>query len=172
VAEVSKVLAMSLPHLVFLGWCVAVRIFFPSVVRWIAHDTYFTALLSVGYPLLSTLMWVHARRHPYLHNEKTAPKKKDNVEAVDSTTDSHSDTTTAPSNANLRKRKSTPKSKANSSSMTTTDANSNVPAAYARSNLASTRKGAKLAPSTVNASTPEAAVVYWLRYWHSVSHCV
>ncbi|KAG7337905.1 hypothetical protein IV203_022435 [Nitzschia inconspicua] len=161
VAEVSKVLAMSLPHLVFLGWCVAVRIFFPSLVRWVAHDTYFRAILSVGYPLLSSLMWVHASRHPY-HSQGTAEteltKEKDNKDTA-ATHNATKDTKTT-STGSLRKRKPSSKNQITSSTKTEN----------ARSSLSSTQNRAS-STSTGHKSnvgaTPDAAVGYWLRYWHT-----
>lgn len=54
---------MTLPHLGFLGVAVAVKLFFPSVVSWLAYDTYTTTLLSVWYPLICTLGWIHEERH-------------------------------------------------------------------------------------------------------------
>lgn len=158
---------MSLPHLVFLGWCAAVRILFPSHVRWLAHDTYFVVTLSVVYPFLSTLMWIHARRYPHLNK---APKKKKGKDEKDEIIRQSQDDT-ATSSGMLRKRMSPAKIKAKSSAT----ANSNVPAAYDRSNLASTRNGASLTTTSGNTSnhlTPEAAVVYWLRYWQCVSFLV
>jgi hypothetical protein len=140
---------MSLPHAMFLGVLVAIRIFFPSVVRWISHDTYVTAFLSVGYPLFSTLMWVHARRHPqHLDNKPPSVPNPNNSMS---------------SSGNLLKLKSITKSK------TTSHTNSNVPPAYSRSNLAVTCNGASLPVPSNNVSTSKDAVVYWLRYWHCVS---
>lgn len=157
---------MSLPHLMFLGWFMTIRIFFPSVVRWIAHDTYITAFLSVGYPLFSTIMWIHARRNPQHQDDKTRSKSNHNEAGRFRNNDENSNNDSMVSSGNLRKRKSLSNTQKISSS------NSNVPAAYDRSNLAVTRNGASIPTTSHDVSTSKEAVVYWLRYWHCVrSHC-
>ena len=62
-ARVSLILAMTLPHAAFIGGYVALKVFFPSLVKWLAHHTYATALLSTWYPLIMTISWVHEWRN-------------------------------------------------------------------------------------------------------------
>lgn len=146
---------MALPHLVFLVWCVAIRIFFPSFVKWLAHDTIITFVLSVGYPLFATLSWVHASRHP----EKK--KKQKNEPELEISTD---DNKTTAKSSTLRRRKQATTTKRKDDSQ----ANSKVPAAYSKANLASTRDSASLVGSShTTADSPLASVVYWLRYWQA-----
>jgi hypothetical protein len=115
----------------------------------LAHDTIFTLVLSVVYPLFKTLVWIHARRHP----EKNGKEK---VELADEGTHEES---AKPST--LRRRKNTTISKTRDSSTT----NANVPAAYSQANLASTRNGAAHAAIASDTESPQSNVVYWLRYW-------
>jgi hypothetical protein len=79
-------------------------------------------------------------------------------------------TTTAKSNkkndtsngSSLRQRKPTATSQNKDSSV----ANSAVPAAYSRANLASTRNGVSMPSSSSDTSSPQATTAYWLRYWY------
>jgi hypothetical protein len=59
VAKVSVILAMAVPHAMFLGGCLAVKVFFPRLVTWLANDTYATSMLSIWYPLIWTIAWIH-----------------------------------------------------------------------------------------------------------------
>eukprot|EP00980_Cylindrotheca_fusiformis_P031429 scaffold26363_cov113-Cylindrotheca_fusiformis.AAC.3 len=62
-AKVSIALAMTLPHLTFFGVTIGFKLLLPSVIRWLACDTYTTTALSVWYPFISTLAWIHHRHH-------------------------------------------------------------------------------------------------------------
>ncbi len=127
---------------------------FPSVIKWLAQDTYLTVMLSVLYPLLATVSCVHQRRYP---NTIVAPP----AEAFKKKNDD--DIGNDPSNKETTSNK---KNKSNGSTLrqrkpATNVANSSVPAAYSRANLASTRNGASIA-----SSSPQATTAYWLRYWY------
>jgi hypothetical protein len=154
---------MSLPHLLFLGWFVAIRIFFPSVIRWIAHDTYITAVLSVGYPLFSTLLWIHARRHSQPHRNNIHSITNDNETAKTRRKVGNDKNLMASSDNLLRKRKSLSQNK------TTSSDSSNVPPVYSRVNGELTQNGDTLTIHSHNVRASKEAVVYWLRYWHCVS---
>ena len=58
-AQVSVALAMAIPHGMFVGVCLGFKVFFPRVLTWLAADTYATALLTIWYPLISTIAWIH-----------------------------------------------------------------------------------------------------------------
>ena len=62
IAEVSKILAMALPHSVFFALAVGLMVAFPGMIRWITYETPTTAILSLYYPFFSTLIWVHTQR--------------------------------------------------------------------------------------------------------------
>ena len=66
IAKVSRIAALTLPHFVFVAAIGTLRIFCPSFLQWLASDTYATTILSVGYPFVCTLGWIHQDRY----NEK------------------------------------------------------------------------------------------------------
>ena len=70
-AKVSSILAMTTPHLMFVGAGIGFKMVFPSLVKWLANETYATAALSIWYPLLSTLVWIQNRSHAEDVNDVT-----------------------------------------------------------------------------------------------------
>lgn len=79
VARVSLILAMAVPHTAFLGGYVALKLIFPSLVKWLAYDTYTTALISIWYPLVMTLSWVHDKRQSKDSNFSSVKTTNDHV---------------------------------------------------------------------------------------------
>lgn len=63
IAKVSKILAMAFPHFVFLGFAFGLVIFLPGLIRWVTYETPTTVVLSLYYPVVSTLVLVHTERH-------------------------------------------------------------------------------------------------------------
>eukprot|EP00526_Cylindrotheca_closterium_P004904 CAMPEP_0113609830 /NCGR_PEP_ID=MMETSP0017_2-20120614/4701_1 /TAXON_ID=2856 /ORGANISM="Cylindrotheca closterium" /LENGTH=615 /DNA_ID=CAMNT_0000518675 /DNA_START=111 /DNA_END=1958 /DNA_ORIENTATION=- /assembly_acc=CAM_ASM_000147 len=62
-SEVSLVLAMTVPHLFFLGIVVASKILLPRrILEWVVHETYMTTAMCLWYPFVSTLVLIHSRR--------------------------------------------------------------------------------------------------------------
>ncbi|CAJ1955225.1 unnamed protein product [Cylindrotheca closterium] len=61
-SKVSLVLAMTVPHLFFLGIVVASKILMPRALEWVVHETYTTTTMSLCYPFFSTLLLIHGRR--------------------------------------------------------------------------------------------------------------
>ena len=54
---------MILPHALFVGVSFAVKLLFPSIVTWLARDTYTISILSQVYPWLSTVGLLFQYRH-------------------------------------------------------------------------------------------------------------
>jgi hypothetical protein len=158
-------MAMALPHSLFLGLGIAFRIVFPAVVRWLAHDTYMTDILSVYVPFFATMGVVQG--HRYLSNNKDAPCDMtsemqadiSSVVTVDKVpTNSKIDSTW--SSSHRRKEAAGVEKQASSKRQSSTTRS--VPVAYSRSNLASTKRGSKLSAAPAN---EESSLTYWLRYW-------
>mmetsp|Transcript_17480 Transcript_17480/g.48270 ORF Transcript_17480/g.48270 Transcript_17480/m.48270 type:complete len:639 (-) Transcript_17480:386-2302(-) len=61
-ARVSKILALIIPHLIFVGLCVAVHLAFPGAVRYVTYETPVLWYLSVVYPFISTFLWIRNQR--------------------------------------------------------------------------------------------------------------
>ena len=183
VAQVSTVLALSLPHLFFLAACIGIRVLTPTFARWIVHDTILTDLLSVYYPFMCTLFLVTHRRHPTKGGTSTAAtscskkNKKDDDENVDATATAtatkpkNGKITNDPSTSSLRRRKTSSMPPAKKSNSSGGDVNSNVPAEYSRDNLTPTGRGgtrinvSSSSPGKAGMS-PQDSTTYWLRYWH------
>jgi len=50
------------PHLAFLGISLLIKLIFPFYLKWLAHDSLSTLILSVWYPLFSTMSLIHRNR--------------------------------------------------------------------------------------------------------------
>lgn len=152
-------MAMALPHTLFLGLGIAFRVAFPAVVRWLAHDTYITAILSVYVPFFSTLGIVQGQRH--LSKNKDISTSSGLTEEIQADMSSMVTVDKVPT-----KRKSQIMDTAaigkRSNSKRQSATNRSVPVAYSRSNLTNTKRGSNF--SSVPASE-ESSVTYWLRYW-------
>lgn len=135
-AKVSLALAMTLPHLAFLGSIIALKLLLPSVVSWLASDTYTTAALSVWYPFISTLVWIHGRRNCDDTSDSATVNSKSNV----------NDLTTTYEKASV-KSKQTAKSK------------------NAGGSKVSNKKIGKRVSSSPQTQVAEASTTFWLRYW-------
>mmetsp|Transcript_26845 Transcript_26845/g.58891 ORF Transcript_26845/g.58891 Transcript_26845/m.58891 type:complete len:661 (+) Transcript_26845:488-2470(+) len=61
-ARASKMLALTIPHLIFVGLGVTIRLAFPGAVRYVAYETPVLLVLSVFYPFVSTFLWVQSQR--------------------------------------------------------------------------------------------------------------
>jgi hypothetical protein len=191
VAQVSTILALAMPHSVFLAACIGFRVLAPAISRWVVHDTFLTTLLSVWYPLLCTLFLVTSRRHPNNDSnsnvedqegkETNGSAKKTKRSSRSSSDDdddkdvdakkgyTNSNGTSTTNSSSFRRRKRTSNGSSDGSGV-----NSNVPAENSRSNLTKTTGGTK-SSSTGNVSfsapgrlgmSPQDSATYWLRYWH------
>jgi hypothetical protein len=193
VARVSKIMAMALPHSIFLGLCVAFRVACPAVVQWLVHDTYVTVILSVGYPFLATLGVVHGQRHPPTGSNSNHDniKKEDSIFGAASALQVRGDSARSldPSSVckgqidtNLHSATSLPRGSLRPRGKDTADPDSMVQ--YAQQSASRKRRS-----GGVNSSSPasysrsnlastklgsemtsapvdaESSTTYWLRYW-------
>jgi hypothetical protein len=88
---------MLVPHLVFLGSSLAFKIIFPNVLSWLAVETYATALLSIWYPMIWTIGWIHSQRNPEDPVEEPTPNKSVSVEEQVQRLDTQKKSTSKPS---------------------------------------------------------------------------
>ena len=75
---------MLVPHLVFFGAYVATKLLMPSLLPWLAKDTYFTAILSLWYPLIWTIGWISGQREPGTTETAAASTKNGSEASVSS----------------------------------------------------------------------------------------
>jgi len=163
VARVSLILAMTLPHTAFLGGYVAFKLFFPSLVKWLAHDTYATALLSMWYPLMMTISWVHEWRQ----NKKTVPSQTSASSSTTPRTLRSSSPAVSPlASQSVGNRPSYRlKSTKDSKNFTTRKKTSGVSPRSTPSTPESQQRRAPSRNPSFFVNKPEAATKYWLRYW-------
>jgi hypothetical protein len=135
-AKVSLALAMTMPHLLFLGSIIAFKIILPSVVRWLAYDTYTTAALSIWYPFVSTLSWIHGRRHS---NDVT-------------------DSATEPSTSGVKKL-------AKTYEKSSTKSKQAMQSKKDPASKTSNKQVENKAPPTPRPQSPKASTTFWLQYW-------
>jgi hypothetical protein len=64
ISRTSLIVAMLLPHILFIGVCVTIKLLFSSTVTWLARDTYAIFILSTLYPWIWTLALIFQYRHP------------------------------------------------------------------------------------------------------------
>eukprot|EP00521_Asterionellopsis_glacialis_P008975 CAMPEP_0195286524 /NCGR_PEP_ID=MMETSP0707-20130614/3952_1 /TAXON_ID=33640 /ORGANISM="Asterionellopsis glacialis, Strain CCMP134" /LENGTH=683 /DNA_ID=CAMNT_0040346175 /DNA_START=124 /DNA_END=2175 /DNA_ORIENTATION=+ len=62
IARTSLFLAMLLPHVLFGGLVVTIKLVLPRFVTWVACETYGTSILSFWYPLIMTISILHPYR--------------------------------------------------------------------------------------------------------------
>jgi len=185
VARVSLILAMALPHTAFLGGYVALKVILPSFVKWLAYDTYTTALISIWYPLIMTLSWVHDKRQS---KDANAPAVQTTNNSVPSATrkeisnssktqslESRSDRRPAymRTTASQKSREHTTNKRYTSSFPRTSPPTPENPQRQAKEKAQIQIHSQKEGPSRPTTPTlnyllnneHEAATRYWLRYW-------
>ena len=59
----SKLLAMAVPHIMFVGVCVGILYIFPNGVNYVTCETPLVAVISVWYPFIGTFLWVNKQRN-------------------------------------------------------------------------------------------------------------
>ena len=154
IAKVSKILAMALPHLVFLAVGIGLIMVLPGLVRWITYETPTVVLLSLYYPFFSTLAWVHSQRHDFksTHNNNTTSTSKNEIHSKTSPS-KESQTTTANANANANQSSSNSNSAAERKKK------------FVQKAKAKASKTKKSAPSFVVETASLETTKYWLQYW-------
>jgi len=63
ISHTSLLLAMLLPHVLYLGVVGSIKVLFPRVVTYIATETYLSSLLGTWYPLIWTISLLYHYRH-------------------------------------------------------------------------------------------------------------
>eukprot|EP00934_Nitzschia_sp_Nitz4_P001131 Nitzschia sp. Nitz4//scaffold139_size61406//8450//11155//NITZ4_006447-RA/size61406-snap-gene-0.8-mRNA-1//-1//CDS//3329535813//1131//frame0 len=166
VARVSILLAMAVPHVAFLGGYVALKVFFPATVKWFAHDTYSIALVSIWYPLIMTLSWIHEKKHPQAYTKSSVTTKADSKASVTTKADRRRKPSYMQSTASQEARESVSRSsrKSQPPSPFSKTHPGKAPSTPKR-NPTSPRVGAQSPMAALFINEPEAATRYWLRYW-------
>ena len=72
ISHTSLLLAMLLPHVLFLTVCSSVKLLFPRVITYIATETYLNTLLGTWYPLI----WTISLLYHYRHGKTSGPSSK------------------------------------------------------------------------------------------------
>lgn len=162
VARVSLILAMALPHMAFAGGYCALKLVFPSLVKWMAYDTYTTALLSIWYPLIMTLSWVHEARQT--KNGATASTAATCENSIANEPSPKSKSSTA---ASFSDDRSPSYMRSTASKKSRERDRKRLSGVFSRTNPPKPEtprgRGQKQRPAV--ADQPEAATRYWLRYW-------
>ena len=191
---------MALPHAAFVGASVGFKILFPSILTWLATETYATALLSVWYPLMWTIGLIHSKRYPSNEEEDdSASPLKENINTNNvkhmankfdrqATTPAKAGKTAAMvSKSSLSPSKQTPsymrataaqESRARSTKVKLTTKTTGVFPKTSPQTSSPRGNPSKPNPTTTNSSQQQAAspqpfdsTDYWLRYW-SIYACV
>ena len=145
---------MALPHMAFVGGYVGLKLVFPSFVKWMAYDTYSTALLSIWYPLFMTLSWVHDARRNKRTKDRPVSARVRVLASSDDNTPSHRRHTTASKNLQDRKGKR----------VSGVFSRTNPPKPETPNVRGQKQKAA--CPAVIpEGDKPEAATRFWLRYW-------
>ena len=177
VANVSKILAMALPHILFIGVCIGIRIVFPDLIQYITYNTPVLIVLSVWYPLISSFLWVNNQRN-YNYNSnsnsnaneitatatettKLGAKQQEDSPASSSPSQSGvvSERKKAFENKNTKRKKTSSSSSSPNKKSKASSSSSLSSAVAAESNAVSITE----AETTTNAM---ATTNYWLNYWH------
>ena len=157
---------MALPHTAFVGAYVGFKLLFPSLVKWLAYDTYTTALISIWYPLIMTLSWVHEKRNPDEVAAAARPTTKSGERKVSSSAESSASDDQRPS---YMRSTAVQKSRDRKKRVSSVFSRTNPPKPENPARGSSPKRSPAKRPSSpaMNLFTnePEAATRYWLRYW-------
>ena len=146
---------MALPHSIFLGLGVALRITFPEAVRWVTYDTPVMVLLSVWYPFISTLLWVHNQRHRHRHQRGDgSDKHNNNNNSGDGVDDNDND--------DKKKREKEGDAKSISERKKVFENNKNKKKTSSNNNNKDNKSSV---PEFVTETVALATTKYWLNYW-------
>lgn len=162
---------MTLPHFVFFGAGISFKIIFPSVVKWLAYDTYTTALLSVWYPLICTLGWIHEQRHGEKDNQKEAPIDAPSTSSVKQVATTCKADKATPKSKQRQNRKQPAYMKPTSAQKAREGANNTKrgtkTGVFPKTTPTSPSSGGNSSTSNIQEKQPstEAPTTYWLRYW-------
>ncbi len=166
---------MAVPHTVFLGAYVAFKVIFPAFVKWLAYDTYTTALISIWYPLIMTLSWVHDKRQSKESHASPVTSAKHSVSTL-SSKDTPTPVEPNSSESSDDRRPAYMRTKA-SQKLRESTTNKRNPAVFPRtsppkpetpqrkSQEEGQRRPTSPAMNFLLNNEPEAATRYWLRYW-------
>jgi hypothetical protein len=78
IAETSQLLAMLMPHAVFMASVASVKILMPWLLTYLAKDTYTTSVLSFLYPMIWTIALLQQHRNGSPSDEKTSGETETN----------------------------------------------------------------------------------------------
>lgn len=160
-----------------------IKFLFPSLVKWLAYDTYITSLISVWYPVFMTLSWIHEKKH--MIAEESAEAEKENKKP------STKSSTTTPKKSTPKKSRGktsrndddeSPSSKRKAALSVQTSSKKNATSGSGRKSRSAVfprtspptpetpirRKAASrpMSPAmSIFINEPEQATRYWLRYW-------
>jgi hypothetical protein len=158
IAKVSKILAMALPHSLFLCLGVGLKIAFPGAIRWVTYETPTTVILTMYYPFVSTLVWIHTQRHNWGNSNNIS--EGDGNTATTTTNNDNNDTAT-----NKRSSKQKQSGKVGTK---TKSGISNLKNKF--NTTATTMKGGddkekSFSTGFVTETIALATTKYWLNYW-------
>jgi hypothetical protein len=191
VANVSKILAMAVPHLVFIGIGVSIRMVVPDLIQYITYNTPVLMILSVWYPLISTFLWVNQNQRNYGSGSGSPSNNSDGTIAT-ATANNVNNKIASPSSQsvvserkkafeykNTKKKKSSSSSPNKKSKVSSSSSSSSVAVAVAaESTTADYDEFLGLFPMRTQEHNPKsinetetttnamATTNYWLNYWH------
>lgn len=145
---------MALPHLLFFGLGVGLKIALPGLIRWVTYETPVTDILTLYYPFVSTLVWVHTKRH-YWGENNSSNETKDETAETDATNAS------TENNNNNEKKGTSSKQKGKSRTKSRISDRKQTFEANAKGN----NEKETSSPEFVSETTALATTKYWLNYW-------
>ncbi|OEU18336.1 hypothetical protein FRACYDRAFT_236612 [Fragilariopsis cylindrus CCMP1102] len=189
VANVSKILAMALPHILFIGICVSIRIIVPDLIQYITYNTPVLMILSVWYPLISTFLWVQNQRDYCGSGSASTSNNSDGTIATTTTINNVSNEIASPpsqsvvserkkafENKNIKKKKSSSSSPNKKSKVSSASSSSAVPDAESTTAdydeflglfpMRTQEHNTKSITETESTTNAMATTNYWLNYWH------
>lgn len=147
---------MTTPHLIFLGLGITIKILIPSIVRWLANDTYATAVLSIWYPFISTLLWFHSRCNTDTFDAgkipSTSDKSKDELKALCKA-------------LGLKVSGNKPELQDRLQEHFLSSSKENDETGQVTTKNSAAEQSKRTPPSSPKPPSPEAYTNYWLRYW-------
>ncbi|KAI2508203.1 hypothetical protein MHU86_6254 [Fragilaria crotonensis] len=154
---------MILPHALFVSVGITIKVLFPSIVTWLATETYAIYILSQLYPWISTVALLFQYRHATTDAEVDSKVQQT---ATDTTTAKATATTTRkPLKESLSAKPASIKSKKTAIPKPFPRTTPRTPKATSAVETPKTPVQRLLAVGRVDSYSVEQEATYWLQYW-------
>ena len=165
ISHTSLILAMILPHALFVSVGITLKVLFPSIVKWLATDTYAIFTLSQLYPWIWTVALLFQYRHGLTHGDVDIDANANANSEVQPTAAKKATASRKPLKENLPPKPPSSKSKKTAVPKPFPRTTPRTPKAASAVEMPKTPVQRLLAAGRVDSYSVEQEATYWLQYW-------